>query len=176
MANSNPRQEIVNRLQRLFALPPAQSADEPPEHRVQFLKERHLEDRQVHAVTFLDRGGQAVYFICYLEQNEEGMWNFRGGGGGNVEQDIQRAKLMHGQAWVNLHGGGWPMHFYAGGFVIKAEQEVARVSLITSNGLRLEDRVEQNIVLFLTKDPVETPLQAELYTNDGQIVNSHNVF
>lgn len=54
-------------------------------------------------------------------------------------------------------------------------QEVARVRLISANGILLEDSVDDGIVLFLDDRYIRTPLQAELYNSQGMLVGTHQV-
>ena len=174
MANLDPQQEIVQRLVRLYAIP---ATNGTVQNSVQFLRARCIPDRQVHAVTFKNQSGQSVHFICFLLQDEQGQWRFRGGAGGEVDSDLQKAHLVHQQPWAYLSGGGWPDHFYAGGYVINKGLTIARVRLITANNATIEDTVDEHgLVLFLSNQRIETPLQAELYDQAGKLVHSHDVF
>lgn len=186
MPNRDPQQEVVTKLTSLFALSSSpkdligsgskMSAETDESPAITFLKERRIPGRQVHAVTFKDKSGQMVHFICYVVQNEEGLWNFRGGGGGGVDEDRRKAHLVNERPWAHLDGGGWPEDFYAGGYVIGNGLHISRVRLVTMNGVTLEDTTHDGIILFLTEQAVEIPLRADLYDHTGRLVNSHSVF
>jgi len=139
---------------------------------IRFLKERSLPGRKVLAGTFENQAGRMMNFTQYLMQNEQGEWEVRGGSGGGEGG----SRLVREQPWVNLGGGGWPNDFYAGGHVIDNGSGVARIRLVAANGTILEDSVEDGIVLFLSEQPVDIPLQAELYDHHGKRVANHEVF
>ena len=103
MANLDPKHEIIQRLVRLYAIP---TTDSTAQSSVHFLRARCIPGRQVHAVTFKNQSGQSVHFICFLLQDEQGLWKFRGGAGGEVDSDLQSAHLVHQQPWAYLSGGG----------------------------------------------------------------------
>jgi len=65
--------------------------------------------------------------------------------------------------------------FYAYGEVVDHGFDIVRVRLISPNGVVLEDRVQDGLVLFFSDQPVFTPLQAELYNRTGQLVSSQTV-
>lgn len=139
---------------------------------IRFLKERAMPRRQLHYVTFEDDTGRTLFFTCYVTQDERDAWQFHGGSGGGGGGKM----LVREHPWANLGGGGWPNDFYAGGYVIDNGLDITRVRLIATNGTVLEDTVEDAIVLFLGQQPVEIPLQAELYDRTGTLVASHSAF
>jgi hypothetical protein len=53
--------------------------------------------------------------------------------------------------------------------------DITRVRLISPNGVVLEDRVQDGLVLFVSDQPIFTPLQAELYNRAGELVSSQMV-
>jgi len=53
--------------------------------------------------------------------------------------------------------------FYAYGEVVDNGFDIVDVHLISPNGVVLKDRVQDGLVLFVSDQPVFTPLQAELY-------------
>jgi hypothetical protein len=65
--------------------------------------------------------------------------------------------------------------FYAYGEVVDHGFDIVRVRLISPNGLMLEDTVQDGLVLFVSDQPIFTPLQAELYNRTGQLVSSQTV-
>src|SRR5581483_2583496 len=165
MANSDLRQVIIDYL----STPQTIVSDEPVPgmtgwHKLQygggmgakaetvrFVKERSLPRRQVHFVTFKDEEEREMHFACSVTQDEQGEWKFRGsaGGGGG-------GKIVREQPWANL-AGSWPYDFYAGGYVIDNGLDVVRVRLTASNGVVMEDSVDDGIVLFLSDQMVEVP-------------------
>jgi hypothetical protein len=177
MAHQEPKQEIINKLTRLLlpSLPhTAGASDADHKYRtLRFIKERSLPGRRAYIVVVEDHQGHAVHFTCYVEQNSSGAWQFRGAEGdgimgGNPGPVVERA-------WANLGGGGMPNHFYAGGTVANHGQNVTRVRLIAHNGTVLEDSVDDSMVLFLTDQPVDLPIEAELYDQTGQLLYRHKV-
>jgi len=138
---------------------------------IQFLKERGIPRRQVHAVAFDAAEGRRMRFTCYLVQDDADTWRFAGGAGGGTEGTPTRAA-----PWVNLGGGGWPADFYAGGAVSDNGLGVARVRLIAANGTIMEDTVDAGEILFVTDQHVELPIRVELYDQAGQMVAQHDAF
>ncbi len=138
---------------------------------IQFLKERRISRRQVHAVTFTDADAHRMRFTYYLAQDGADNWRVDGAAGGSADGDPIRAT-----PWANVGGGGWPANFYAGGAVVDNGLDVARMRLIAANGTIMEDTVDAGVVLFVTDQHVELPLQAELYDRTGQMVAWHGVF
>jgi hypothetical protein len=143
--------------------------------------------------------------ICYLEQDAQGLWHHIGSTSvsqspsfpdtskkqnaspstsfafqtGRREPDGSTplvpdwtGSLSH----VNLSGGGWPLHFHAGGYVVGNGLDITRVRLLSTNGTVIEDTVVDTIVLFFTDQEVVFPLQAELYDQQGKLVAKHNAF
>lgn len=137
---------------------------------IHFLKECSLAHRQLHFVTFENEQGLPMHFSCYIVEENDGIWHVQGGSGG-AGKGPQRAS-----PWANLGGGGWPNQFYAGGYIQDNGQDVVRVRLLSRNGVLLENRVENGIVLFLSDQPIELPLQATLYDRHRSVVGTHKVF
>ncbi len=138
---------------------------------LRFLKERGIPKRQAYAVTFDTAEGRRMRSTCYLVQDDAGDWRFAGAAGGGADGSPVRAT-----PWVNLGGGGWPANFYAGGVVSDNGLDAARVRLIAANGTIMEDTVDAGVVLFVTDQRVELPLQAELYDQSGQMIGQHIAF
>ncbi len=135
-----------------------------------FLKERGIPGRQLHAVVFETEHGPGMQWTCEVAQNEDGDWHVEGGAGGGGSLP-DRDPLC-----ANLGGGGWPNRFYAGGRVLDASGRAKRVQLISSNGMTLEDTVDDGWVLFLTDESVELPVRVRLYDGAGEIINQHPLF
>ena len=177
MAHQDAKLEIVQKLKR-FLLPQkskilvGMDEDEERQATLRFLKERLLPQRQVYLVAFEDEKGLEQRFVCYVEQDRQGNWQFRGAAGGGISGSpgpvIERA-------WASLDGGGMPDHFYAGGYVADHGEQVTKVRLIAKNGTEIEDTVDDGIVLFLSEQPVELPIEAEMYDGTGKLVYRHRV-
>lgn len=130
---------------------------------------RQTAARQLHTVTCENTAGQRMRLYCCVRRTENGGWLFAGGAGGGVDGEPERS-----QAWANLCGGGWPHSFYAAGRVLDDGGATTLVRLTTANGLVLEDRVDaDHIVLFLSDDDVQIPLDVELWDGAGRLVARH---
>lgn len=177
---SEPRQAILDRLRFLASRPrPHIKANLST---VQFLKARIHSGRQLHIVTFQDQKGQQWDFTFLVTQDEEGAWYVQRSTG----EIRTRAKYKQSpnQPQVRLNGGPGTSvatdrpaeySFLAWGDILNGN-DVAVVRLISANGLILEDRVQDGLVLFARDQEVLVPLQAELYNHDGQLISSHPVF
>jgi hypothetical protein len=185
MAHVDPKQEVIAKLSRFLTPSKKVRVDTTTYKPVginttaihdtiegfRFLRERAIPGipGRMMLVASNDVRAPEQLLICYLEQDAEGQWRYSGGAstglGGKSEQPR-----------VNLGGGGWPDHFHAGGYVVPAGQDIARVRLLSVNGVEMIDEVIGEIVLFFTNQAVELPLLAELYNRDGKLVSDHNVF
>lgn len=165
MSNIDYKQEIVERLRFISGHKTTDTLN------IQFLKQRSIPGRIVQAIIYTDRAGQAIDFICYLAQDTQGRWHFRGGTGRGSGTGTVR-----NHPWVELAGGGWPHDFYAGGYIVNQGSEVARVRLIASTGVTMEDSVDDQLVLFLTDQKVDIPFIAELYDRSGKLILRHDGF
>ena len=76
-------------------------------------------------------------------------------------------------AWANLAGGWKDNLLWAGGRVLDNGLNVVRVSLISNNGIALEDTVQDSLVLFVSDQWVQRPLRVELYDPSGNLVGTH---
>lgn len=133
-----------------------------------FGRARQTVGRQLHVVTFENIAGQRMRLYCCVRRAGGG-WLFAGGVGGAVDGEPQRS-----QPWVNLSGGGWPLRFYAAGRVLGDGGATALVRLYTANGVVLEDSVDDDhVVLFLSDDEVQVPLEVELWDGAGRLVARH---
>jgi len=145
---------------------------------IQFRKERSIPQRQVYAVTFEDEKGMQWHLICSMMQNADGQWflaSAGGGGGGSSDKDSWRGP-QRSHAWANLAGGGWEDHFWAGGYVSDNGTPVAKVRLTSSNGQVLEDTVQDDLVLFVTDQKIQVPMEAKLYGLSGELIGEHSLF
>ncbi len=149
---------------------------------IQFHKERSLPHRQVHAVTFENAEGLQWLFICFMLQDVQGQWRLEaaGGGGGGSSEGGSVKESSHGpkrgRASANLAGGGWEDHFWAGGYVYENGLPVTKVRLTSKNGVVLEDTVQDDLVLFVTDQKIQAPMDVELYSLSGELVGKHSKF
>jgi hypothetical protein len=137
---------------------------------VRFLKERGIPGRRLFAVTFDDEQGQRWFWLVAAERDQTGTWVAHGGAGGSghgPEPD---------EPWVNLAGWWAPGRFYAGGQLLAASADVARVRLRCAKGVELEDDTDGGVVLFLTDRRTDTPVTVEICNCEGQVVASHPGF
>jgi hypothetical protein len=139
---------------------------------IRFFQERRLPDRQLHEITFEDEAGQHEHWLCFVVQDQQGGW--RMGGGANVSDAKHAPGRDH--PWANLAGGGWEDRFWAGGRVLDNGLDVVRVRLISKNGKVLEDLVQDGLVLFITDQKIQVPVQVELYDRAGNLVGTHPCF
>ena len=140
---------------------------------IRFFQERRLSDRQLHEITFEDEAGQHQHWLCFVVQDQQGGWYMVGGA--NYSDD-PRHSPVRSHPWVNLAGGGWEDHFWAGGLVLNNGLDVVRVRLISKNGKVLEDLVQDGLVLFITDQKIQVPVQVELYDRAGNRVGTHPCF
>jgi hypothetical protein len=137
---------------------------------IQFLGERSIPGHRLYAVTFYDLAGQSYSGHCVIEQDKAGDWRVWGGSWSkNAQMPSPRT-----YPYVHLGGGGGYGHaFYACGTVSAQGYTIARVRLISKNGIELEDMVKGGLVLFLTDQDVALPVQVELYDQDNNLVSRH---
>jgi hypothetical protein len=136
---------------------------------IRFLQERSLPDRQLHYVAFENEEGDQEHWLCCVLQEMPGHWRFVGGANmSNVETMPRRA-----YAWANLAGGWNDKLLWAGGRVLDNGLNVVRVSLISDNGIVLEDTVQDGLVMFVSDQWVQGPLRVELYDASGNVVGTH---
>lgn len=134
---------------------------------VQVLKQRDLPGHRLYAVTFTTQDGHAGFCACEVRQQEGGLWSVHGSAGGG--------RHVHPRAapWVNLGGspGQQSSGCYFGGFVESDPAgEIARVRLVSADGVILEDTLDEGVVLFLGERGVRLPLSTELYDQAGKLV------
>ncbi len=138
-----------------------------------FLKQCIIPNCQVHAVAFEDEAGLQWDYICYIVQDEQGFWHMEAAGGlseGKMRQATQSFP------WAHLVGGGWEDHFWAGGYITDNASDKERVRLISKNGQVLEDIVQNSLVLFLTDQETQAPVEVELYNRSGGLVGTQTLF
>jgi hypothetical protein len=136
---------------------------------IQFLGERSIPGHRLYAVTFRDQAGQSYDGHCVIEQDRAGNWRVWGGSWNKIAPVPPRT-----YPYAHLGGGGGYGHaFYACGTVSEQGYTIARVRLISKNGVELEDTVKDGLVLFLTDQDVALPVQIELYDDDNKLVSRH---
>ncbi len=145
---------------------------------IRFLKERSIPHYQLYLVAYEAETGQQRMGICFVKQDEAGLWQLRDYWSETEGHALTKAERDTSQPWVQL-GGFWGKEgtpFYAGGRVIDHGFGMARVRLISSNGQVLEDHVEYGFVLFLTEREMQRPIEAELYDRSGVLVGKQVAF
>ncbi len=134
---------------------------------IHFLQQRSLPHSQIYAVTFDNKKGQQRW-LCIVIQDEQGHWYLQSAG--PLGEAI--ASSTRNYPWVNLAAGNSNI-FWAGGSVITRGFDVKRVRLISTKGEILEDTVQDNLVMFLSSQPLQWPLQVELHDAKEAVVGSH---
>jgi hypothetical protein len=142
---------------------------------LRFVKHRQAGERHVFYVTFAaehPRLGLLEMKHAYpVEPASDGGWRTFGGAGG--------AGTLSGRATqpgVNLGGGGWPDHFYAGGEIYRAGADIAQVELRFANGVTLSDDADADVALFITESSVQLPATAVLLDPAGTEIRSETAF
>ncbi len=151
---------------------------------IQFLRARTHPMHQMHYVKCEDTMGQPCFYICFLNQNEDGSWSVQTTLGGYESERVQSPALQ-GLPWIDLRGGqrsrpggqgqGALHEFYAGGEIIDNGLGIVRVRLIEPSGHVLEDTVQDGLVLFWEDQYIGLPLTAELYNQANELVSSQPV-
>ncbi len=137
---------------------------------IRILKERTVPLHYASLVAFEDVHGQTWEFACFVVQEGQHNWVFKGGG--SVSQ-----KNVEGQPHVNLAGGWAEGGFSAGGRVHANGAGIVRVDILSVDGLIFDDTVDDGRVLFVTdREDIFPPVRALLYDSAGTLVNSHVVF
>lgn len=184
-SNSDPKQAIIDYISQ----PPGETVLPPPsiEQRtalqpvtrkggglgakvstIQFLQERIISTRQLHFVTFENETDEQEYWLWCVREFAPGQW--RTAGGANLHPG---EKITRDHPWVNLAAGWSRDVFWAGGTVHDNGLSVVRVRLSSENGIVLEDRVRDGLVMFVLDQWVERPLQVELYNREESLVGVH---
>lgn len=57
--------------------------------------------------------------------------------------------------------------------MLDRSQEVVRVRLISSDGVVLEDKVQDGLVMFIASQKIHFPIQVEIYDQVGKLVGNH---
>ena len=140
---------------------------------VEILKEREILGRRVYVVRFqadhLRAGRIEMTMVVRAERAPGAGWVARGisAGASVPEPQLDAPRVLLGGSWGRFG-------FCGGGRVCAAPPEVERVRLRFSNGIELEDDVEQGWALFFTDRPVERPAAiVELLDATGSAVASH---
>src|SRR6266699_2385078 len=150
MGHQDPKQAIIAYLSEPSVLVSPASAPQPGQsvwrgevrkggmdakpETIYFHKQRNLDHRQVHFVTFEDKEGRQMHCACHVVEESDGSWKSEGGGGGGGWGSGSLPRIA---PWANLAGGGWEQanQFYAGGYVEDIGKGVVRVDLVSKNGV-----------------------------------------
>src|SRR5258708_12342721 len=151
---------------------------------IQFLRARTHPMHQMHYVKCEDKRGQPCFYICFLNQNEDGSWSVHTTLGG-YESERAQSPALQGLPWIDLRGGqrsrpggqaqGALHEFYAGGEITDNGLGIVRVRLIGLSGHALEDTVQDDLFLFWQAHYIELPFTAQLYTQHNELVSSQTV-
>ncbi len=185
MGYSDPKQAIIASLVRPRATVAWQSAPSPGGWRaaishggghdadsstLRFRKQRGIQGREIHPVTFGDQEGRNYRFQVGVVQGIDG-WEASGMAGGG-EGDPPRNK-----PWVNFCGWGWPQSFHGGGWLTgEGSEAAARARLRFQSGPTLEDAVGDRVVLFITNARVGLPATAEILAAGGALLATQSAF
>lgn len=149
---------------------------------IHFIREYSLPDRQVHIVIYEDINGQVLDYIANVSCNELGVWQVDGTSK-SLHEGSLRKKPTLSFPWVRIIGGGWGNlgdgrgnHFSAGGYLTSNALSAESVRLIFKNGVVLEDRVQDDTVLFITDQKVQVPVQVEVYDGSGELLGTQVAF
>jgi hypothetical protein len=134
---------------------------------IHFLQMRSLPHCQLHEVMSENEEGHQRYWLCFLLLDEQDTWFVK------AAADITESSPVRTYPWINLAGGGREDEFWVGGRIIDNGFNVERVRLIATNGSILEDRIQNDVALFVTDQKVRMPLQVELYNHSGRVVGTH---
>lgn len=135
-----------------------------------FIKRRNAPLHELWYITCdgEDDAGTLMHWEWTVLTTKEGTggWSASGVAGGSGEGPEL------GFPWVNL-GGYWGMEgLRAGGMVEDAGHGVRTVRLTDSGGRVFEDSVENGAALFLSDQPVESPMTIELFDSNDLLVAS----
>jgi hypothetical protein len=147
---------------------------------VQFLKARLLPEYQLHYITVQDMAGQRWHFTYFLSQRDDSSWFVQSGSGGREHERMASPAIddrpcLHLQWGQTIRFGSGGSEFRAGGEVFDSNVAITRVHLISSNGVVLEDTVQDGLVLFWSDQEVALPVQAEMLNSSGEVVGHQTV-
>lgn len=146
---------------------------------VQFLREKNRPGWRLYEITFQEIDGEQHRVIFVLWQNEDGSWHCQSCSSSSDMQN-QWSKIFapvrdHPLMFLSVSTHDMADHRHllqAYGDVIDNGFHVERVRLVTNAGQVFEDTVEGGFVFFVCeqKQPIQLPVQAELYNNEGELV------
>jgi hypothetical protein len=143
---------------------------------VRFVKHRRSATRHVYFVAFdgtipeLGPGVLSFHYAYPVEPDPAGGWRVFGGAGGAGKAPCRS------RPWVNLGGGGWPDHFYAGGLIEDAGASIEGLELRFANGIVLRDDAADGVALFITDETVAMPANLVMLDDTGAEIASHRPF
>jgi hypothetical protein len=138
---------------------------------IRFRKTRAFADCQLHEVEFTGRDGRQERWLVRTWQGPGGSWMADPIGGGSG------AGPYRSKPWVNFAAQWGADRFAAGGEVIGQGAEAAHlVRLVFADGTRLEDELENGIVLFLASPGVPFPAAVEILNESGEVLSEYNEF
>ncbi|QBD79226.1 hypothetical protein EPA93_25885 [Ktedonosporobacter rubrisoli] len=182
MSQQDPKKAIIENLSKASYLSPGdqkilrQHGLLAQAESIHFLKSLYLPPYGLYAVSYKNDAGQQRGGICLVRQDEQGEWQVRSVVHDNEKRQITQEEMQASQPWVLLSGAVGEKPFWAGGSVIDHGFGVTHVLLRGSNGVLLEDSVEENLVLFLADKQMETPIEALLYNHQQTLISTQTIF
>jgi hypothetical protein len=147
---------------------------------IQIIKELGNPDHCCYAVRYEDLQGQTRTCFCVVTCCDSGLWLVIVACWDRYFTH-QVEKREQKQPWLPLwyvQADPQSLHGRAlmAGLVVDNGFEVTRVRLIDGKELALEDTVDDGLVLFLSEQPLQRPIQAELYDSAGRLVGQHRLY
>jgi hypothetical protein len=136
---------------------------------IRFIQMRQIDGYQVRSVALQDKAGQKWRFRFLLIQ-VEGLWFVKTSSGG-IEEEILELPQFQGVPRIDLEALYMGDDFYAFGTVFEQGYRISLVRLLDSNGLVLEDTVQNQIVFFYTQQQPVYPLRLDLYDDVGKLIH-----
>lgn len=136
---------------------------------VRFVKFKEILHCQIYLLTYEDKSLGNFLHACILRQGIDGKWEVAWGFRSNGAKPSLEAT---GQIHASFGGGGIALGKpggYWGGYVT-TNAGIAKVQLITANNITLEDSVNDDLVLFITDQPVTHPILAKLLDAKGNLI------
>jgi len=138
---------------------------------IRLLRARRHPDFQYHVAELVDESGQPWYLRCLLRRAMDGRWYVKSMGAGPGPYPVSHGKAPVARLGSSTTGDVPPLQVFYGD--IGGDGDVARVRLLSHNGIAIEDAVEDGLVLFESEQDIEPPLRAEIYDRSGRLVARH---
>ena len=133
-------------------------------------------------LTFEDHESRMWDNVSCIDQDDNGCWHEAASTSIRHEEHL-RKRATGSSPWVHIVGGGWGNlgdgwgdRFWAGGYLTENARDTERIRLIFKNGLALEESIQDDLVLFLTDQKVQVPVQVEMYSYSGELLGMQVAF